>query len=158
MKGNEAVQTWESSASCTEHCRGSLGPRTQFGSDFILQTTSAESHNWGIFGKRNLPLLWNPMIFKNMWSAFYLKLFSLFFSCQWGLSVSLSYHPAVFKRTYWIMGLISITRSEVRACLNPQVVASGRGQWGVLGGINSKHVFIFQDESQWLQHLHSTTY
>lgn len=111
----------------------------------------------GYLEKEIFPLLWNTMIFKNMWSAFYWKLF-FFFSCHWGLSVSLSYHPAVFKHAYWIMGLISITRSEVGACLNPHVAASGRGQWGVLGGINSKHVFIFQDESQWLQHLHSTTY
>ena len=63
MKGNEVVQTQESSASCTEHCRGSPGPRTQSRSHFSLQTTSGESDDWGMFGKRNLPPALKPYDF-----------------------------------------------------------------------------------------------
>lgn len=54
-------------------------------------------------------------------------------------------HP---EWVYWIPCLISITRSEIRACLNPHVAASGWGQQEVLGDANSKRVFILQDKSQ----------
>ena len=58
-----------------EHCKGSPGPRSQPRSDFSLQRTSGESQDFGILRKRDPFLPQDPMIFKNMWSAFYLKFF-----------------------------------------------------------------------------------